>query len=80
MIRYKFLIVGEKGLKVSKASVWATIQKYERHGTISRLPGSVRPTLWRIVYELRNSHLSFGNICLRINDYIIGKLPLTDNG
>ena len=45
MIHYKFLIVGEKGLKVSKASVWATIQKYVRHVAISRLPGSVRPNL-----------------------------------
>ena len=79
MIRYKFLIVGEEGLEVSKASAWATIQKYERHGTISRLPGSVRKTLRRIVRELRNSHLSFGNIRLRINNYVIGKLPLTVN-
>ena len=45
MIRYRFLlIVGEKGLKVSNASVRVMIQKYKRHGTISRLPGSVRPT------------------------------------
>ena len=79
MIHYKFLIIGEKGLKVSKASAWAMIQKYERHGTISRLPGSVRPTLRRIVHELRNLHLSFGNIRLGINNYVIGKLPLTVN-
>ena len=35
MIHYKFLITGEKGLKVSKASVQATIKKYESHETIS---------------------------------------------
>ena len=79
MIRYKFSLVGEKGLKVSNASVWATIQKYKRHGTIFRLPGSVRLTLLRIVRELRNSHLSFGNVCLRINDYILRKLSVTVN-
>ena len=72
MIRYKFLIVEERGLKVLKASVWATIWKYERRGTISRFPGSVRPTLRRIVRELRNSHMPFGNIRLRVNDYVIG--------
>ena len=59
MARYKFLIiVEEEGLKVSKASVRATIQKYKRHGTISCLPGSSLPTLWWIVCKLRNSHLS----------------------
>ena len=35
--------------------------------------------LW-IIHELYNSHLSFGNIRLRIIDYILGKLPLTING
>ena len=79
MKRYKFLIVGEKELKVSKASIWTTIQKYKRHGTISCLPGSVRLTLQQIVCELCNLHLSFGDIRLHINDYVIGKLPLTVN-
>ena len=62
-----------------KTSVWATIQKYKRQWTISRLPGFVGPTLLQIVRELRNLHLSFGNARLRINDYVIGKLPLTVN-
>ena len=32
-----------EGFQVPKQTVWATIQKYKRHGTISRLPGSGRP-------------------------------------
>ena len=36
-------ILKEEGLKVSKASIWATIQKYKRHGTIACLSGSGRP-------------------------------------
>ena len=34
----------------------------------------------RIVCELHNSHLSFGNVHLRINDYVTRKLPVTVNG
>ena len=60
--------------------VWATIQKYKRHGTIFRCPGPVRPTLLRIVRELCNSHLSFGNLRLHINDHVIRKLPVMVNG
>ena len=55
MVHYKFLIVDE-GLKALNESVRATIQKYKRHGTISRLSGSVRLTLQRIVHELCNSY------------------------
>ena len=79
MVRYKFLII-EEGLKVSKVSVWVTIQKYKRHGNISCLPGSCRPTLLRIVSELRNSQLSFGNMRLHINDYVMRNLPVMVNG
>ena len=61
MVHCNFLIV-EEVLEVSKVSVWVMIQKYKRHGTISRLPGSSRPTLQRIVCEFCNSQLLFGNI------------------
>ena len=62
MVRYNFLIIEE--VKVLKANVWVIIQKYKRHGTVSCLPGSGRPALQRVVRELCNSHLSFGNnIC-----------------
>ena len=64
MVCYKFLIVEEEGLQVSKVSVWVTRRKKEvqRHGTVSRFPGSGQPSLRRSVFELCNSHLSFGHI------------------
>ena len=62
MVRYKFLIVEEEGLKVSKGSVWVTIVRYKGHGTNSCLLGSVQLTLQQIVRELHNSYLTFGNI------------------
>ena len=39
-----------EGIKVSKKGVWTTIQKYKRHRTISRLPGSGRP--YKITSEM----------------------------
>ena len=37
-------------IKASKKGVWITIQKYKRHGTISRIPGSGRP--YKITSEM----------------------------
>jgi transposase len=36
-------VLAAEGLRVPKQTVWATVQKYKKHGTISRLPGSGRP-------------------------------------
>ena len=77
MVHFKFLIL--EGLKVSKVSVWAMIRKYKRHGTISHLPGSGWSKLRQIIHKLFNSHLSFGNIRLCINDYVLRKLPVMVN-
>ena len=57
MACYKFLIVEEEGLKVLNVSVWAMIQKYKRHGTISCLPGSVRLTTDRLCVTQFTCHL-----------------------
>ena len=39
-------------LKASKKSVWMTIRRYERHGTILHLPGSGR--LFKLTCEMLN--------------------------
>ena len=60
MVHFKFLIL-EEGLEVTKASVWAKIQKYKRHGTISHLPGSGWPTdhlvMQFVSYAIYTCHL-----------------------
>ena len=37
-------VLATEGFRVSKRMVWATIQKYKTHGTISHPPGSGRLT------------------------------------
>ena len=36
-------VLATEGFRVPKQTVWATIQEYKAHGTISRLAGSGRP-------------------------------------
>ena len=36
-------VLAAEGFRVLKWTVWATIQKYKTHGTISHPPGSGRP-------------------------------------
>ena len=36
-------VLTAEGFRLPKQTMWVTIQKYKRHGTISRLPGSGRP-------------------------------------
>ena len=37
------IVLPAEGFRVPKRTVWATIQKYKTHGTISHLPGSGSP-------------------------------------
>ena len=36
-------VLAMEGFRISRKTVWRTIQKYKEHGMISRLPGSGRP-------------------------------------